>query len=108
MVVRNGASRYHLVMDAINNSKRTAARRGPAQAVVRGAAARHTEYIVEHLEDMPEVRDWIRQDPGIGVDRRAADGLRTSVTDPAPPGRTLRPAALADWTHEPNAARARA
>ena len=58
MVVRNKISRYHLVMDAINN----------AQALPKGAEDlknwcftqldRHESYIREHLEDMPEVRDW--------------------------------------------------
>lgn len=58
MVVRNQASRYHLVMDALNN----------ARALPRGAEdlklwcaeqlALHEAYIVEHLEDMPQVRDW--------------------------------------------------
>lgn len=65
MVVRNQASRYHLVMDAINNSRR--APRGAAELKLwcESQLARHTAYIDEHLEDMPEVRDWIRQDPGL-------------------------------------------
>ncbi|MGO1622986.1 phosphoketolase family protein [Flaviflexus sp.] len=59
MVVRNGIDRYSLVIDALNNTKRT----------VRGAADlkrwctkqldRHHEYKVEHLEDMPEITDWV-------------------------------------------------
>lgn len=58
MVVRNDIDRYHLVMDILNN-----ARQVPANAVklyrwCQSQLSRHEEYIVEHLEDMPEVRDW--------------------------------------------------
>jgi xylulose-5-phosphate/fructose-6-phosphate phosphoketolase len=58
MTVRNRASRYHLVMDAINNAKRLP--RGAADLkdwCIRKLAEHHA-YVVEHLEDMPEVRDW--------------------------------------------------
>ncbi len=65
MVVRNRASRYHLVMDAINNSKRRPPGASALQEWCESQLARHESYIVEHLEDMPEVRDWIRQDPGL-------------------------------------------
>jgi xylulose-5-phosphate/fructose-6-phosphate phosphoketolase len=60
--VRNRASRYHLVMDAINNASRVP--RG-ATAVKEWCAARlreHEAYVIEHLEDMPEVRDWVLAD----------------------------------------------
>nr|WP_076387857.1 phosphoketolase family protein [Vaginimicrobium propionicum] len=58
MVVRNDIDRYHLVMDILNN-----ARQVPANAVklyrwCQSQLNRHEEYIVEHLEDMPEIRDW--------------------------------------------------
>jgi xylulose-5-phosphate/fructose-6-phosphate phosphoketolase len=58
MTVRNRASRYHLVMDAINNARRlprgaTALKQWCEQQLIR-----HEAYVVENLEDMPEVRDW--------------------------------------------------
>lgn len=58
MTVRNRASRYHLVMDAINNARRLP--RGAADLKVwcEQQLAKHEAYVVEHLEDMPEVRDW--------------------------------------------------
>jgi xylulose-5-phosphate/fructose-6-phosphate phosphoketolase len=58
MTVRNRASRYHLVMDAINNAKRLP--RGAADLKVwcESQLAKHEAYVVEHMEDMPEVRDW--------------------------------------------------
>ena len=59
MMVRNKASRYHLVMDAINNCRRTASEGHNAlRGTCEDMLVRHEEYVVEHLEDMPEVRDW--------------------------------------------------
>ncbi|MFG1605227.1 phosphoketolase [Actinoplanes sp. NPDC049265] len=58
MTVRNRASRYHLVMDAINNSKRLPRGATALKKWCEAQLARHEEYVVEHLEDMPEVRDW--------------------------------------------------
>ncbi|HEU4547610.1 MAG TPA: phosphoketolase, partial [Microlunatus sp.] len=63
MVVRNRASRYHLVMDAINNAKRTPPGASAVKAWAQSQLDRHHAYIVEHLEDMPEVRDWTWQRP---------------------------------------------
>jgi xylulose-5-phosphate/fructose-6-phosphate phosphoketolase len=58
MTVRNKASRYHLVMDAINNAKRLPRGAADLKAWCEAQLARHQAYVVEHLEDMPEVRDW--------------------------------------------------
>jgi xylulose-5-phosphate/fructose-6-phosphate phosphoketolase len=58
MVVRNRASRYHLVMDALNNAARTPAGADELSAWCKQQLADHETYIVENLEDMPEVRDW--------------------------------------------------
>jgi xylulose-5-phosphate/fructose-6-phosphate phosphoketolase len=58
MTVRNRASRYHLVMDAINNAKRLPRGATELKAWCEQQLARHEAYVVEHLEDMPEVRDW--------------------------------------------------
>jgi xylulose-5-phosphate/fructose-6-phosphate phosphoketolase len=63
MVVRNRASRYHLVMDAINNAQRTPPGASAVKAWAQSQLDRHHAYIVEHLEDMPEVRDWTWQRP---------------------------------------------
>jgi xylulose-5-phosphate/fructose-6-phosphate phosphoketolase len=61
MVVKNKASRYHLVMDAINNSKRTPLGATELKAWCQEQLARHETFVVEHLQDMPEVRDWTWQ-----------------------------------------------
>ncbi|MCU7722421.1 phosphoketolase family protein [Actinoplanes sp. KI2] len=59
MTVRNKADRYHLVMDAINNAKRLPRGAADLKAWCEMQLARHEAYVVEHLEDMPEVRDWV-------------------------------------------------
>jgi xylulose-5-phosphate/fructose-6-phosphate phosphoketolase len=58
MVVRNRASRYHLAMDAVNNAKRTPRGSTELKEWCQAQLAKHEQYVVEHLEDMPEVRDW--------------------------------------------------
>ncbi|MDI1291087.1 MAG: phosphoketolase family protein [bacterium] len=58
MVVRNKVSRYHLVMDALNNAGRTPSGASDLKAWCEAKLAEHAAYVVEHLEDMPEVRDW--------------------------------------------------
>ena len=63
MVVRNEVDRYHLVMDAINNSRRQVRGASDLKDWCQEQLDRHEEYIVEHLEDMPEVRDWVLTAP---------------------------------------------
>ena len=63
MVVRNRTSRYHLVMDVLNNMRVTRRGSGDLMMFCESQLARHQSYIVEHLEDMPEVRDWKLGDP---------------------------------------------
>ena len=63
MVVRNRVSRYHLVMDAINNARRTPAGASELKAWCQAKLDEHANYVVEHLEDMPEVRDWTLDSP---------------------------------------------
>lgn len=56
MVVLNEISRYHLAIEAIRRSGY-----GPEHAAAHlfeQKLQEHHQYIREHLEDMPEVRDW--------------------------------------------------
>lgn len=68
MVVRNRMSRYHLVMDAINNASVTPPGASELKEWCQQMLDRHEHYIVQHLEDMPEVRDW-----KFGHDQAVAD-----------------------------------
>ena len=59
MVVLNDLDRFHLVIDVIDRVPALGApRRRPASSDARPAASSTARYIVEHGEDMPEVRDW--------------------------------------------------
>lgn len=58
MVVRNGASRYDLVIDALNNSKRAVPGSSDLKKWCESKLKKHNKYVVEHLQDMPEVDNW--------------------------------------------------
>jgi xylulose-5-phosphate/fructose-6-phosphate phosphoketolase len=58
MVVRNQASGYHLVMAALDKARRTPAGANELKKWCEEQLQRHERYVVEHLEDMPDVRDW--------------------------------------------------
>jgi len=59
MVVRNKVDRYHLVMDCLNNAARKPAGAHELYQYCERMLDKHAEYIVEHLEDMPEVENWV-------------------------------------------------
>ncbi|QNG18256.1 phosphoketolase family protein [Rhodococcus triatomae] len=59
MVVLNRMSRYHLVIEALRRSRRAPDGAEELAAHCRDQLERHRTYVVEHLEDMPEVRDWV-------------------------------------------------
>jgi xylulose-5-phosphate/fructose-6-phosphate phosphoketolase len=58
MVVLNEMSRYHLALDAVHRARRIT--NGVPELIdhAQSMLARHRDYIVEHFEDMPEIRDW--------------------------------------------------
>lgn len=58
MVVLNHVSRYQLVQQALRRSRRRPAGSDELLEHCRVMLARHAIYVTEHLEDMPEVRDW--------------------------------------------------
>lgn len=58
MVVRNRVDRYHVVMDCINNARNKPEGSHELYQYCEQMLAKHQEYIVEYLEDMPEVADW--------------------------------------------------
>ncbi|MFC7360127.1 phosphoketolase family protein [Nocardioides astragali] len=64
MVVRNHASRYHLVIDALDRARRTPSGASALKTWCQERLAAHEVYVVEHLQDMPEVRDWSLTDHG--------------------------------------------
>jgi xylulose-5-phosphate/fructose-6-phosphate phosphoketolase len=58
MVVLNETSRYHIVMDAIRRSRRPPPNTTALNDACLSMLARHQDYVGEHFEDMPEIRDW--------------------------------------------------
>ncbi|MGW0041840.1 phosphoketolase family protein [Rhodococcus sp. NPDC003348] len=58
MVVLNRMSRYHLAIEALRRSRRVPERGDELARYCRAQLDRHRDYVVAHLEDMPEVRDW--------------------------------------------------
>jgi len=58
MTVLNKISRYHLVMDALNNARTTPRGAQELYAWCEAQLDRHSSYVREHMEDLPEVRDW--------------------------------------------------
>ncbi len=63
MVVRNRVSRYHLVMDAINNARRTPLGASALKNWCERRLVAHRQYVIDHLEDPPELQDWTYDSP---------------------------------------------
>ncbi|HEU5268339.1 MAG TPA: phosphoketolase family protein [Jatrophihabitans sp.] len=61
MVVLNRMSRYHLVLEALRRARRVPERGGELARYCEQMLARHRDYVRQHLEDLPEVRDWTWQ-----------------------------------------------
>ena len=63
MVVRNEMSRYHLCLEALRRVPEGETRGAALADHCRAMLDRHAGYIREHLEDVPEVRDWRWSEP---------------------------------------------
>jgi xylulose-5-phosphate/fructose-6-phosphate phosphoketolase len=59
MVVLNRMSRYHLALEALRRARRRPEGAAALEAHCLEMLDRHHSYVREHLEDMPEVRDWV-------------------------------------------------
>jgi hypothetical protein len=58
MAVRNDIDRFHLVADVIDRVPGLAACAAYAKQAIRDKLIEHREYVVEHGEDLPEIRNW--------------------------------------------------
>ncbi|WP_458041497.1 MULTISPECIES: phosphoketolase family protein [Bacteria] len=58
MCVLNELDRYHLAIDVIDRVPRLRDVSGHVRDELRNALIRHSTYIREHGEDLPEIRDW--------------------------------------------------
>ena len=58
MVVLNEMSRYHLALEALRRSTAVPAGSETLVTYCNAMLKKHRGYIIEHLEDMPEVSEW--------------------------------------------------
>jgi xylulose-5-phosphate/fructose-6-phosphate phosphoketolase len=58
MVVMNRMSRFDLALEALNRAPRRPDGADDLERHCHEMLRRHREYVVEHLEDMPDIRDW--------------------------------------------------
>ena len=58
MCVLNDLDRFHLVGDVIDRVPKLGARAAYAKQAIRDKLTEHTEYVNEHGEDLPEIREW--------------------------------------------------
>ena len=66
MTVRNDLDRFHLVMDTVARLPQTGSPGRALQQRLAQKLVEHRQYIEQHGQDMPEIRDW--QWPACAVD----------------------------------------
>jgi xylulose-5-phosphate/fructose-6-phosphate phosphoketolase len=59
MVVLNGMSRFHLAAEALRRTRHPPANAGALIDECEERLRKHHAYVREHLEDMPEIRNWV-------------------------------------------------
>jgi xylulose-5-phosphate/fructose-6-phosphate phosphoketolase len=58
MVVLNKTSRYHLCLEALRRTTKTLPGAAKLIEYCNEMLVRHRKYVVEHLQDIPEINDW--------------------------------------------------
>ncbi len=58
MAVMNDLDRFHLVADVIDRIPLCGSQADYAKQALRDKRIEHKQYIAEHGEDMPEIRQW--------------------------------------------------
>ncbi len=58
MAVLNDIDRFDLVADVIDRVEKLGPQAAYAKQAIRDKLIEHKQYIHEHGEDMPEIRDW--------------------------------------------------
>ncbi|MEG4804769.1 phosphoketolase family protein [Microcoleus sp. ARI1-B5] len=84
MVVMNDLDRFHLVGDVLDRVPKLSSVAAYGKQAIRDKLIEHRQYITEHGDDMPEIRDWKWPHAG--------------PVSPEPPQETKDPAATAQQT----------
>jgi xylulose-5-phosphate/fructose-6-phosphate phosphoketolase len=58
MVVRNETSRFHLAIEALRRSQRPLPQASRLIEQCHEMLKKHEAYVLQHMEDLPEIRDW--------------------------------------------------
>ncbi len=58
MTVLNGLDRFHLASDVLDRVSRLQRVNAHFKQLMRNKLVEHRQYIVEHGDDLPEIRDW--------------------------------------------------
>ena len=61
--VQNQLDRFHLVIDAIDRLPQTGSKGAYLQQSMRDKLAQHKQYIDRNGEDLPEIRNWMWEQP---------------------------------------------
>jgi xylulose-5-phosphate/fructose-6-phosphate phosphoketolase len=64
MTVLNDLDRFHLVMDTIDRLPQTGHAGVVLQQQLKDKLIEHKQYIEQHGQDMPEIRNWTWQTAG--------------------------------------------